>query len=354
METGLDTCKILLVDDVEMNLIILSEIIKSMGHIPLTAQNAADALKILENEYPELILLDISMPDISGLEFCKMLKQDVYTRDIPVIFISALDSSEDLKRGFETGAIDYIMKPFDPENVKVRVDIHLNLFRTRRELEEANKRLNTVIKNHMIYNRNCQKEIFSVMAELAAERDTKRTYSRISEPKMARMLAQALQFSPLYENEITDAFLECFEIAASMHDIGTVKIPDEVALKEDELNDEELEILKKHPIYGFEKVDKLSNIYKDDELLNITKNVILYHHENYDGTGFPEGLKGDDIPLCARIMRVVDVYEAIVNDRIYHKALSHEEAVEIIKEGAGTSFDPNIVDVFIKICKRFI
>ena len=353
MENSFEACKILLVDDVEMNLMILSEIVKDMGHIPLTAQNAKDAIDILSEEIPELILLDISMPDINGLDFCKMLKQNVYTRDIPVIFISALDSSEDLKRGLMTGAIDYIMKPFDADNVKMRVGIHLNLFKTRKELEEANKRLNNVIKNHMVYNRNCQKEIFAVMAELAAERDPKRTYSRLSEPKMVKILAQALQFSPEFENDITDAFLECIEIAASMHDIGTVKIPDIVALKEEELNEEEMAILKKHPMYGFEKVDKLSNLYKDDELLNITKDVILYHHENYDGTGFPEGLSGDDIPLSARIMRVVDVYEAIVNERIYHKALSHEEAIEKIKEGAGKSFDPKIVDVFVKINGKF-
>ena len=347
-------CKILLVDDVEMNLVILSEIIKTMGHQPLMAQSVKDAIAILEAEIPQLILLDVSMPDMNGLEFCELLKKDVYTRDIPIIFISALDSTEDHSKAFEVGAVDYISKPFDPADVCMRVTTHLKLAMVQYELENANRRLNMVIKNQMTAGRTREKELFRVVAELGNERDAKRTYSRLSEPKMVHILAQAMQFSEAYEEQITDAYLEDIELAAIIHDIGTIKLPDSVVIKPEPLTNEEQEQMKKHTLFGYEKVKELIDNEGSDGLLVTAKDIVLYHHENFDGTGFPEKLKGLDIPLSARIMRVIDTYEALVNDRCYHKAISHEDAVEFIKNGAGTLFDPDIVDIFVKINRKFI
>ena len=347
--------KILLVDDVEMNLVILSEIVSSMNLTPLTALSAKEAIEILNKETPHLILLDISMPDVNGLEFCAMLKSDVYTRDIPVIFISAMDSSEDLSQAFTVGAVDYIYKPYDSVNVRMRINTHLKLYNMQCELENANRRLNSVIKKQFRVGRDKQMEFYKIMAELAAERDPKRTYSKMSEAQMVKTLAQALQLSPEYEKQITDAYVDDLEMASILHDIGLIKIPDSIALKSEKMTQEEQKALAMHTIYGAEKVEKAAAKYKDkEEFSGVFREVILYHHENYDGTGYPYGLKGDEIPLGGRIMHVIDVYEALINDRCYRKAVSPDEAIEEIKRESGKAFDPGIVDIFAKIYKKFV
>ncbi len=347
-------CKILIVDDVEINLVILSEIIEKMGHTALTSLSARDAIAILEKENPHLILLDNSMPDISGIEFCKMLKNDVYTRDIPVIFISAMDSAADFSNAFEAGAVDYISKPFEPTNVQMRISTHLKISIMQRELEITNKRLNGIIKKQFVGNREKQMDFFMIIAELVAERDSERTFNcKMSEPQMVRMLAQAMQLTDEFEDEITDVYLDDIEMGAILHDVGLILVPDSVLLKKGKLTEEEIRELEKHTIIGSEKIKQYAES-NGEKFGKIFEEIVKYHHENYDGTGFPEGLKGDKIPLCARIMRLIDVYEASVNDRCYHKAKSHEETIEYIRENAGKLFDPDIVDVFVKIQKRFI
>ena len=346
--------KILIVDDVDINLVILSEIIESMGHIPLTALCAKDAVEVLKKEVPHLILLDNSMPDISGLEFCTMLKNDVYTRNIPIIFISALDSADDLSKAFEAGAVDYIYKPFEPVNVKMRINTHLKLFSIQSELEVANRRLNGIIKKQLDQSKNKQIEFYSTIAQLISERDSKRTFNcKYTEGQMVRILAQAMQLSPDYEERITDVFLEDIERAAILHDIGLIKVPDAVALKCGPLTAEEQHILEMHTVYGSEKLEMFESKFEDN-YGEMFRDIVLYHHENYDGSGFPKKLAGEEIPLAARIMRVVDMYEACVNDRCYHKARTHEETVEMIKSESGRLFDPKIVNIFVKIQKRFI
>lgn len=345
--------KILLVDDVEMNLVILSEIIATMGHEPLTALSAKAALSILEKELPSLILLDVSMPDMSGLEFCELLKKDVYTREIPVIFISALDSAEDLSKGFEMGAVDYIFKPFDPKDIQLRVDNHLKLYNMQRELEDANHRLNNVVKQHMSKNREMQKQFLTVISELIDDKCSFNTHYCGSEAKMVRKLAQALMFSDEFENEINESFVDNIEMAALVHDMGMLNIADSIALKPGKVNGDEWDILTKHVIYGSEKVSHMFGDDEDAELKKFINNVVMYHHERYDGTGYPEGLSGKDIPLEARIMAIIDVYDALVNERCYKDIMEQAEAMAVIEEGAGTAFDPDIVKVFKKIERQF-
>lgn len=348
------SCKILLVDDVEMNLVILGEIIRNMGHEPLMALSAKEALNILRNDLPQLILLDVSMPDMSGLEFCELLKKDVYTREIPVIFISALDSAEDLSKGFEMGAVDYISKPFDPNDIKLRVGTHLKLYNVQSELEEANRRLNGVIKHQMNKTFESQKRFFGVIANMVEELDSKRTHGAVNEASMVRKLAQALMFSDEYENDISETFIETIEMAASIHDLGMISVPDSIKLKEEPLSPDEREAIKKHVLYGSEKIDLVFAGSDDVENGMIISNLVKYHHEHYDGSGYPEGLAKEDIPLEARIMAIVDVYDALVNNRCYKNAISSEEAIKEIEAGAGTIFDPTIVNVFKKIQRQFI
>lgn len=348
-------CKILLVDDMEMNLIILAEIIKSMGHVPLSATSAKDALEILKNDLPQLILLDVSMPDMTGLEFCELLKEDVYTREIPVIFISAMDSQDDLSRAFEIGAVDYIFKPFDPNDVKVRVNTHLKLYSMQKELEETNRELNRVIKQQMAGEMENQKRFLKMFAKLVSSRDGEATHDYGDEAFIARVLTQAMMFSSEFEDVITEHFIAEMELAASLHDIGMINIPENIILKAEELTEEERVILNKHVEYGSTAVSEcldegnggLSSY--SDTLIE----VIKYHHERYDGSGYPEGLKGEDIPLSARIMAVVDTFDALVNKRCYKDAYSLEKAFSVLEEGSDVLYDGKIVAILKKIQRQF-
>lgn len=346
-------CKVLLVDDVEMNLIILSEIISQMDYEPLTALSAKEAFDILKKNLPQLILLDVSMPDMSGLEFCKILKEDVYTREIPVIFISALDSQDDLSKAFEMGAVDYIFKPFDPNDVRMRVNTHIKLYRMQSELEEANRQLNNILKQRVNANGVEQRIFYQALSKVEFVRDKARTFNIGREDVLVRKLSRAMQFSEKFENVVTESFLENIEIISSMHDIGMMCVPDSIVLKEGPLTEEERDIMKKH-------VTVLPDILGRDEKMSkysfgrMFNDVLKYHHECYDGSGYPEGLKGEEIPLAARIMAVIDVYEALVNDRCYRRAMEAKEALDIIIAGAGTQFDPDIVDVFKKIHRQFV
>lgn len=349
-------CKILLVDDMEMNLVILSEIIKTMGHVPLSATSAKDALELLKNDLPQLILLDISMPDMDGIEFCKILKDDVYTREIPVIFISALDSQDDLSRAFEIGAVDYILKPFDTDDVKVRVSTHLKLYRMQKELEDTNRELNRVIKQQMAGVVENQKRLYEMISGFVSARNRIMIHACGEESDIVRILTQAMMFSNEFENEISESFISEVQLAAYMHDIGMLTVPEEILYKTEELTAEEREKIQNH-VYGSD------NIYHMSEKNNLGKSnfektlyeLVRYHHENYDGTGYPEGLKGEDIPLSARIMRVVDSFDALVNPRIYRdKVYTVPEAIGILEEGAGTLYDADIVKILKKIQRQFI
>lgn len=348
-------CKILLVDDMEMNLIILAEIIKSMGHVPLSATSAKDALEILKNDLPQLILLDVSMPDMTGLEFCELLKEDVYTREIPVIFISAMDSQDDLSKAFEIGAVDYIFKPFDPNDVKVRVNTHLKLYTMQKELEETNRELNRVIKQQMAGEMENQKKFLKMFAEMISSRDSEATHDYGDEAYIARMLTQAMMFSDEFEDEISEHFIAEMELAASLHDIGMIKVPEEIVLKKDVLDENQRNIMKKHVDYGCEAVLQCVNgnsggLFAYSETIT---DVIKYHHERYDGSGYPRGLKGEEIPLSARIMAVVDTFDALANGRCYKTAYSLEETFRILEEGADVLYDGRIVSILKKIQRQF-
>lgn len=346
--------KILLVDDVEVNLAILSEIISAMGQIPLPAENAKEAIQILKCEMPQLILLDISMPEVDGIEFCGMLKQDVFFKDIPVIFISALDNMDDFSKAFETGAVDFITKPFEPMEVQLRVSTHLKLYHMQKELEETNKRLNAVILKKTKYLRKKQTKFYDAITRLVDYKDPDITHHYGSESEICRKLTQALQFSVEYGDQITDNYVENMDMSARVHDVGKLMLPDRVVYKKDRLNLCERKLMEQHTICGSEQIEKIYCDLEDQELLNMMIDVTKYHHECYNGSGYPSGLVGEEIPLSARIMAVVDVYDAIVNARCYKEAMSHEEAIAYLQEQAGEKFDPVIVYALVKIQRQIL
>lgn len=347
--------KILVVDDVEINLIILEEIILNMGYEAITASSVKQALELMQEEkmLPQVILTDISMPDIDGFAFCSMLKQDPYTKDIPVIFISAMDSSGDLSKGFELGAVDYIAKPFERTEVEMRINTHLKLYTLQRDLEENNRRLSLVVTRQMEKLRLEQKNIMLALARLVENKECVSGNHHSNIAYNSRILAQAMQMSPMYENVITEGFIDTIESSAGLHDIGKILIPDSIILKKGPLTDEESRIMMTHAEIGAKTLMDIYEGMERNDFINMAIDIAHYHHENWDGTGYPSKKRGVEIPLAARIVRLVDVFDSMLDDRAYRKSIPFEEVLAYIENGADTLFDPEIVRVFMMIYRNF-
>lgn len=342
---------ILIVDDVSTNLVILSEMVKSTGCIPRPVISVKQAQAAINKKIPQLILLDISMPDIDGFEFCAMLKADVKTRDIPIIFISALDSVEDKIKGFRLGAVDYIAKPFEKEEVTLRLNTHLKIYKMQQELESYNRRLHKIVNDQVDKINVEQKNILYALSDLIELRNRKSGSEKIFGSN-CRMLAISLQFSPRFDKEITTAFIDEIEIASTLRDIGALSIGDQILQKPESLSEEEWKAVRKHPEDGSDYLEKVYEQNKQNSFLSMAADIAKYHHENWDGTGYPYKKNGVDIPLAARIVAVVDTYCALNSSRPYRDAYSVEESLEIMKEETGKRFDPDIMEIFFKIYKQ--
>lgn len=343
---------ILIVDDITSNLVILSEIIKNAGCTARPVTNAGQALKAIEVMLPQLILLDISMPDMDGYEFCELLKKDVKTRNIPIIFISAMNAPEDKVKAFKAGAVDFIAKPFEMEEVTMRVNNHLKIYKMQKELESYNMRLYKMVNEQIKKIEEEQKNFIYALAMLAESKEDSSGEHIRNVGQNSKLLAQSLQFSPKFEKEITNSFINTIEIAASLHDIGKISISDAILLKQGLLTPEEMKVVRTHAEKGAVTLTELYNRNDHNEFLEMAIDIARYHHEKWNGTGYPEGLSGNAIPLAARIMSVVDVYDALVSERCYKAAYSHEKSMEIMNEESGKSFDPDIIEIFNKIQKQ--
>ena len=314
-EANRDTT-ILIVDDLDVNIMLLEEILDSLGYKTRSAMSAKEATDIINDELPHMVLLDIMMPDINGYEFCQMLKENPHTRDIPVIFVSAAESDDEREKAFEIGGVDFIRKPFDVTEIKTRVSTHLNIYNLRQELEENNRKLNQVISEQSKNILNEKKRILKNLAALSSDED-ELPLDNDNIVKNSRMLTQALNFTDKYENKISEAFIDGVEIAGSIRNIDP-------------------------------KIYKI--FFTDDEkspTLQASADVIYYHKERWDGTGSPNGLSGDDIPLAARIVAITEAFEIYVKS-----GLSREEAFSKMKDERGVVFDPYLMDLFIKIEKQ--
>lgn len=346
--------RILVVDDVEVNLIILEEIILNMGYEAITATSVKQALELMQDQQilPEVILTDISMPDIDGFTFCTMLKKDPYTKDIPVIFISAMDSSADLSKGFELGAVDYIAKPFSRTEVEMRINTHLKLYTLQRDLEENNRRLSLVVARQMETLRMEQKNVMLALARLVDNKECTSSNHHSNMAYNSRILAQAMQMSSIYEDIITEDFIETIESSAGLHDIGKILIPDKIISKNGPLTEEEYEVMKTHAEIGAQTLTDIYEGLEHNDFINMAIDIAHYHHENWDGTGYPKKLDGISIPLAARIVRVVDVFDSMLSERAYRKSIPLQTVLNYIEKGAGTLFDPEIVRIFMKIYRN--
>jgi len=309
-----ERARILVVDDEPANLKVIREVLANDYRLSF-AKSGELALQLIENEPPKLILLDIMMPDMSGFEVCKVLKANPKTAHIPVIFVTALSHEQDESEGFALGAVDYITKPISPAIVRARVKNHLSLVQAE-QLQLAHIDLIQRLGRAAEYK----------------DTDTGEHIARMS--RYSKVLALAYGMSE-YE-------AEQLKQAAPMHDVGKIGIPDSVLLKPGRLNENEYEHMKQHALIGAKILENSTS-----PLLQLAHTLALEHHEKWDGTGYPYGLKGEEISIEGRIVTIADVFDALTSKRPYKKAWSVEEAIDLLKDEAGKHFDPQLVDLFI-------
>jgi putative two-component system response regulator len=340
---------LLVVDDTPENLELLSDMLKRKGYRVRSAPSGKLALQAARNDPPDLVLLDITMPGMDGFQVCEEMKSDPVLREIPVIFISALAESMDKVKAFSMGGVDYVTKPFQIEEVHARVDTHVKIHLLQVELERHNKNLEELVQAQVKEISASQMATIFALARLAESRDddTGKHLERVQ--ALCREVAINLKGNPVYATVVTDSFIESIFHASPLHDIGKVAIPDAILLKPGRLTPEEFEIMKTHAARGAETLDAVQRQYPKNYFVNMGIEIALYHHEKWNGAGYPDGLKGTAIPLSARIMAVADVYDALRAKRCYKEAFSHEQSCGIILKGRGTDFDPDVVDAFMKI-----
>ncbi|MBF0613552.1 MAG: response regulator [Magnetococcales bacterium] len=334
--------RIFVVDDTETNIDILLETLGDTYEVSV-ALDGPTALEDIPERAPDLILLDVMMPDMDGYEVCKRLKADPRTQNIPLIFVTAKQETEDETYGLELGAVDYITKPFSPAVVLARVKTHLQLEKARRELARSNEILEDRVRQRTaeLYIKNLELEetrleIIRRLGRAAEYKDNETGLHVIRMSHYSRLLALAANM------EEKDA--ETLFQAAPMHDIGKIGIPDLILLKPGRLTNEEWNVMRNHPEIGAGIIGK-----QDSMLLETARIVALTHHEKWDGSGYPRGLVGAEIPMVGRIVAIADVFDALTTKRPYKEAWPVEKAVQLLRDGAGTHFDPNLVPLFVSI-----
>lgn len=344
---GRGTAGVLIVDDVEINRTVLEEIISDMGCRPFLAESGRQALDMIDTCRPQLILSDISMPEMDGYELCRRLKAREDTKAIPVVFISVYDEPQDMVEGFTIGGADYITKPFIPEVVQARVGVHLRLYQTNRELTEMNRRLQISVRQQQDQLETEKKNVLYALANIAARSsDCRKGYmERLGE--CCRILAQGMQLSPAFEGQVSDTFIDTVEVAAGLCDIGNIAIPREILRKKGGLTAEEKAALRRHTEIGADIVKDLyvNNDYND--FISISVDIIRCHHENWDGSGYPEGLRGDAIPLAAQIVSIMEDYCMLTEE-----ACGREEALQRMAQEAGKKYNPDIFKICSKISRQ--
>ncbi len=345
---------ILVVDDTPDNITLLSALLKDRYKVR-AANNGERALAIAASQpRPDLILLDIMMPGMDGYEVCERLKIDPHTADIPVIFLTAKVQVEDEEFGLRLGAVDYITKPISPPIVLARVETHLTLKRARQFLQDRNAYLEAEVWRRSREVMAIQEVTIMAMASLAETRDNATGNHIRRTQHYVRALAQHLRHHPRFAAALNDETIELLFKSAPLHDIGKVGIPDRILLKPGRLTPDEFEIMKTHAALGRDAIAAAER-YLDtpDSFLRFAREIAYSHQEKWDGSGYPEGLWGEQIPLSARLMAVADVYDALISRRIYKPALPHEQAVAMIREGRDQHFDPDIVDAFLECAEQF-
>jgi putative two-component system response regulator len=345
---------VLIVDDTAENLTLMNGLLKDLYKTRI-ANSGERALKLAAQEpLPDLVLLDIMMPGMDGYEVCKRLQSERATMNIPVIFLTAKDQVEDEKKGFELGAVDYITKPISPPIVLARVKTQLALKATADFLRDNAAFLQNEVQKRTREVQRVQDVTIMAMASLAETRDNETGNHLRRTQNYVRLLGRKLQSHPGFGPFFTDETIEMLYKSAPLHDIGKVGIPDRILLKPGKLTPEEFETMKTHTTLGRDAIvsaEKLIDM--PSSFLTFAREIAYSHQEKYDGSGYPEGLKGDAIPISARLMAIADVYDALISRRVYKEPIPHDQAVAMMREGRGKHFDPIMLDAFLQLSDDF-
>ena len=345
---------ILIVDDLPENLSVLGSLLQGAGYRVKVANAGDVALRLAEHSpRPSLILLDVMMPDMDGHEVLRRLRANPATREIPVIFLTAMNAGEDEERAFDAGIADYLLKPIKPAVVLARVRSQLLVRQARRWLQDQNMALEAEVARRMQENELIQAVSIRALAHLAETRDNE-TGNHIQRTQgYVRLLATRLSTHPRFADTLTHKYIEVLVRSAPLHDIGKVGIPDHILLKPGKLTPEEWEVMKTHTTLGSNAITLAERDNPSVDFLAQAREIARWHHERWDGKGYPDGLIGEQIPISARLMALADVFDALISKRVYKEAFSFEEVRKIIGDERGRQFDPDVTDAFMSGCEEF-
>jgi putative two-component system response regulator len=344
--------RIALVDD-DITSLALGKGIMSEQYDVVTIPSGEKLFQFLGRVRPDLILLDVDMPVMNGYETLKRLMVQPEYQDIPVIFLTSMSDTANEIEGLNLGAVDYISKPFSPPLLLKRLELHLKVVSQQRELINYNNNLQDMVKARTKTILDMQNSVLKIVANLVESRDeitgghVERTRQYLS------LLLDGLIQMGLYTQEIENWNQDFFLQSSQLHDVGKISIPDKILLKPDRLTPEEFNEMKNHTLFGVRIIEAMQKETPESSFLSHAKILAGYHHEKWDGSGYPYGLRGQDIPLGGRLMAIADVYDALISTRPYKKPFTHEEAAKIILDGKGTQFDPDLADVFLAVADKF-
>jgi len=343
---------IFLVDDDITNLAMGNSVLSDHYDV-FTINSCKRLMKMFERKIPDLILLDIEMPEINGYETLKLIKDNENTRDIPVIFLTAQSDGENELKGLSMGAIDYITKPFSPPLLLKRIEVHLLIETQKKELIDFNKNLQKMVEAKTQKLVELKDAYLKTMAELVECRDYI-TGGHIERTQLyLGILIEAMQKYNIYSGETAFWDKNLIVQSAQLHDIGKIAIKDSILQKPGSLTSEEFDEIKGHVTAGEKVIERIKSTTAEGEFLEQARILVATHHEKWDGSGYPRGLKGYNIPLQGRLMAIADVYDALVSDRPYRKSIGHNEAVKIISGNSGKHFDPVLINVFQDISEKY-
>ena len=346
---------VLIIDDAPDNLLVLSGLLRPHYRV-LAATSGEVGLRVaLGDPRPDLILLDVMMPGMDGHTVLARLRETPWTHDIPVVFLTALGDAADEERGLTLGACDYIVKPVRPAVVLARVRTQLQAKQARDWLRDQNAALEAEVVRRMAENSLTQRVSVRALAHLAEARDPETGNHILRTQSHVKRLAQALRGHPRFALLASDRYVDLLTMSAPLHDIGKVAIPDTILLKPGPLTPDEWVVMKTHAKAGSDAIERAErDIESPVEFLAVAKEIAHWHHEKWDGSGYPDGLAGERIPVSARLMALADVFDALISKRVYKDAVPQAQARRIITEGSGRHFDPDVVQAFLAIFVDFV
>lgn len=348
------TSHILVVDDLEANRDMLSRRLRQLGHFVVAAASGREALDLLQANPCDMVLLDLMMPEMDGFAVLQTIKANPALRHLPVIMVSANDEMENVIKCIESGAEDYLPKPFNPVLLRARVEASLQRKKIFDHEAQYQNELEQRVRAQVKEITSAQLAAIFAMSKLAESRDTETGAHLERMREYCRALALQLAKLEKYRKVLDAEFVEAIYAASPLHDIGKVGIPDHILLKAGKLNLAEWEVMKTHATIGGNTLRAVDAQHPGNLLIRMGIDIAEGHHEKWDGSGYPNALRGESIPIAARILALADVYDALTSQRCYKKAFAHADALNIIKQGAGSHFDPDVVQGFLDIETEFI